>query len=391
MLQAVQDRLERFPRLTPKDNSKLYELADLVSEIDCLKGNDMYRPSLAHFDSAAGVNPIINKLPAFMQNKWTDVAIRYKTEHQVMYPPFGQVAAFLMKMAERSNDPSFKFEAGPMLSARGVAGSANHRKFVENSQSNGKQMNLSIKKTNVGKTKPLTKKMGSSAPDQAPVGCAIHGETAKHSLKDCRIWLEKSRQVIQKHGICFKCCTGKHLAKNCKEDIKCQECNSTSHCTDFHINRESSASHGGGSKVQDNRNSNTTSQVDSKCTQICGGQFRGKSCAKTLMVKVYPEGRADEAISAYTIIDDQSNRSLARYEIFQHFNEKSEEVEYLLSSCAGETTRSGKRATNYVICSIDGTCSIQCSTLIECNDIPNITQEIPVVLCKIKGRRQRAS
>ena len=108
MLLAVQDRLERFPRLTPKDNIKLYELADLVSEIDCLKGNDMYRPSLAHFDSAAGVNPIIDKLLAFMQNKWTDVAIRYKTVHQVMYPPFGQVAAFLMKMAERSNDPSFK-------------------------------------------------------------------------------------------------------------------------------------------------------------------------------------------------------------------------------------------------------------------------------------------
>ena len=199
-----------------------------------------------------------------------------------------------------------------MLSARGVAGSANHRKFVENSQSTGKQMNLSIKKTNVGKQ------------DQAPVECATHGETAKHSLKDCRMWLEKSipekRQVIQKHGIC---CTGKHLAKNCKEDVKCQECNSTSHCTDFHINRESSASHGGESKDQDNRNSNTTSQVDSKCTQICGGQFKGKSCGKTLMVKVYPEGRADEAISAYTIIDDQSNRSLALYEIFDHFNEKS--------------------------------------------------------------------
>ena len=30
-----------------------------------------------------------------------------------------------------------------------------------------------------------------------------------------------------------------------------------------------------------------------------------------------------------------------------------------------------------MICSIDGTCSIQCPTLIECNDIPNITQEIP--------------
>ena len=55
--------------------------------------------------------------------------------------------------------------------------------------------------------------------------------------------------------------------------------------------------------------------VSTKCTEVCG-EFNGKSCAKILPVKVYPQGRCNSAIIIYAILDDQSNRTLSKAELF---------------------------------------------------------------------------
>lgn len=46
------------------------------------------------------------------------------------------------------------------------------------------------------------------------------------------------------------------------------------------------------------------------CTLICGIDTNaGKSCAKLLLVKVYPRDKKERSIKIYAIIDDQRNRS----------------------------------------------------------------------------------
>jgi hypothetical protein len=40
--------------------------------------------------------------------------------------------------------------------------------------------------------------------------------------------------LLMKHGNCFRCVNGKHVAKDCKEVIKCGTCNSSQHCTIMH-------------------------------------------------------------------------------------------------------------------------------------------------------------
>lgn len=117
--------------------------------------------------------------------------------------------------------------------------------------------------------------------------------------------------------------------------------------------------------------------VTSKCTQICGGEFGGKSCAKNILVRVYPEGHPEKARRMYAILDDQSNRSLARTAFFTLFNISSLNIEYRLSSCAGYVTSAGRRAKGYVIESVDGGTQFALPTLIECNQIPSIRDEIP--------------
>ena len=55
----------------------------------------------------------------------------------------------------------------------------------------------------------------------------------------------------------------------------------------------------------------TKSAVDSKCTQLCEQTFSERSCAKVVPVRVFPSGK-EHSIQMYAIVDEQSNRTLAR-------------------------------------------------------------------------------
>ena len=58
----------------------------------------------------------------------------------------------------------------------------------------------------------------------------------------------------------------------------------------------------------------TEKELVVKCTQLCG-EFSGRSCSKTLLVNVFPEGQPELATKVYAIIDVQRNRSLVRSEL----------------------------------------------------------------------------
>lgn len=199
IVQSFQERLVSFPKLNQNDHIRMYELSDLLSEINSLKQNKIYSSSLAYFDSSAGVNTIVNKIPTFMQGKWTDRALRYKSEHHVLYPCFNVFVEFIQDMAVRMNDPSFRYDS--FITTKPSTS------YVNKSYSTGQTSNrlvLSTRKTSVVN------------PELSEIPCPIHGETAKHALRDCRVFEAKSipdkKAVIMSFGICFKCCMGKHLA-----------------------------------------------------------------------------------------------------------------------------------------------------------------------------------
>ena len=66
---GLKAKLQTFPRLTAKDNSKLNDLTDILSEIESVKENPRYSVLLLYFDSSAGLTPIVNKLPYAIQQK----------------------------------------------------------------------------------------------------------------------------------------------------------------------------------------------------------------------------------------------------------------------------------------------------------------------------------
>ena len=251
VLESINNRLYKFPKISVGQKDKLYELADLLSEIGSLREHRKYKLTLSYFDSSCGVNSIITKLPQFIQHKWIDQASQYKLTHNVLYPPFSYFVDFANRMATRQNDPSFKFQQSEIgLKTTQKSHQVSVRKTTLDSETTSKSENV--------------------------IYCVIH-ENAKqqHTLGDCRTFNAKSipekRDLVKKNGLCFKCLNGKHLAKDCKKLITCEKCNSSRHCTAFHIDStrtEALSDYGG------------ENNISSKCTEICGNtQFSGKSCA----------------------------------------------------------------------------------------------------------------
>ena len=98
--------------------------------------------------------------------------------------------------------------------------------------------------------------------------------------------------------------------------------------------------------LQDGERQISSTEVASKCTQVCGeskDKFQGKSCAKYVLVNVYAKGKSEKAVKMYAILDDQSNRTLAKSEFFELLNATSNEVKYTMTSCAGTFVTLGKR------------------------------------------------
>ncbi len=99
-------RLESFPKISNRDSHRLRELGDLLMEIQAAK-QDGYLMGLSYLDTSRGVNPIIQKLPFSLQEKWLTVGSKYKEDYRVYFPPFKFLVDFVSRQAKIRNDPSF--------------------------------------------------------------------------------------------------------------------------------------------------------------------------------------------------------------------------------------------------------------------------------------------
>lgn len=111
--------------------------------------------------------------------------------------------------------------------------------------------------------------------------------------------------------------------------------------------------------------------------EICGNAKSQHSCSKISPVIAYPAGKREEAKKMYAVLDEQSNKSLAKSEFFHHFNITTSSVPYTLKTCSEVTKAVGRRATNFVIESVDGKIQLPLPNLIECDMIPDDHRETP--------------
>ncbi|XP_077134864.1 uncharacterized protein LOC143788838 [Ranitomeya variabilis] len=274
---ALYKRIDDFPKIANKGYQKLRELSDLLMEVYAAQAEGDL-PGLAFLDTARGVNPIVQKLPYNLQEKWVSHGSRYKQAHKVPFPPFRVFVDFVAQQAKVRNDPSFDFTMS-CTAASGVKPS---------------KTPVAVHKTNVTSTGFLYRASKSSPEEDKPQDlskyCPLHKKP--HPLLKCRAFREKSledrKSFLKENKICFRCCTTtSHFAKNCETSVKCTECSSVEHNTALHPGPPSGVS----SRVEESAEKQTDPDVDtpvvtSRCTEICKELVSGRSCSKICLVRI---------------------------------------------------------------------------------------------------------
>lgn len=93
---SLSNKLELFPVLISKYNENLFELTDIVSEIESVNADPKYTTLLAHFDSShGGIHP---PLSYNLREKWVS--------HSCIYNKNSNVSPFHHSL----NDPSIGYD-----------------------------------------------------------------------------------------------------------------------------------------------------------------------------------------------------------------------------------------------------------------------------------------
>ncbi|XP_062587767.1 uncharacterized protein LOC134249430 [Saccostrea cucullata] len=314
---ALKRKLENFAKIGVREKEKLYVLSDILSEIESAMEDPQLRDLLSYFNTSSGTTPIVAKLPPSLQSKWRDRAVKYKNRHKVAFPPFREFSEFIREQSIIWNDPGFVFTCNPQPVQTGNRGlSVNNRKTAVRDSINS---------------------VGSK--------CPIHN--ADHSLQDCKGFLKLSmterKKFLRDRNLCFKCCEStNHRAKDCNVPVKCRVCSSDKHSTALHVGVTHRTQSNPEPLVSEAAELHGGEPQTSLCTEVCGPGFSGKSCGKAEPVRVYSADTPQNYYHTYALIDDQSNRTLARSKLFDALcspkTQDLQEVHHVLEQKTGPRT-----------------------------------------------------
>lgn len=375
---ALLKKLDTFPAISNKDTHKLRELGDLLKELQAAKAEG-FLPGLMYLDTARGVNPIVEKLPFSLRERWITQGSRFKEHYRVPFPPFTFFVDFICSQAKTRNDPSFAFNLSSVPS----------QSKGEREQKHMQKSAVTVRKTNVTAAVSASQDSAAVKKNEPDKECPIHNKP--HPLSKCRGFrgkhLDERKTYLKENSICFRCCAStKHMAKDCKATLKCIECESDKHTSAMHPGPAPWSSGGQVGHSPGNEQSGENEElappiVNSKCTEICGNAPRPRSCSKICLVKVSHADHPSESHKVYVVLDDQSNRSLVKSEFFTLLNINSSASPYTLKTCSGTVETAGRKASNIIVESLDGKTKVTLPTLLECNYLPDDRSEIPTPEC----------
>ncbi|XP_071956865.1 uncharacterized protein [Antedon mediterranea] len=379
-------RLTKYRRFKAGDLTALQELADLCGDA---VAQMQELPHLITLNTPHGIKPIVEKLPHFIINKWREKVAKHKRKMKT-FPNFSIFTEFLSEMAHIQRDPDVP--RGTVDEVK-TDTPGNYRTQTGYRPKTTQRSTVNVRMTEVNKSEGM---------------CPLHN--GQHPLVDCRNFLAKTyaakKSFLKENQVCFRCLSStSHMARNCDRNVRCGECGSDRHPTVFHGDRLQKAN--GGEQVKAEQKANggeqvkmeqkakgekanggeqgTESQktkerdkvVSTTCTDVCGGIGLSRSCAKICLAKIHLEDHPNTFIKTYIILDDQSNRSLAKSEVFDLFNINARLTSYTLKTCSGAAEVQGRKLEKLIIESMDGKTRIAAPSLLECNDIPGNKAEIP--------------
>lgn len=351
----------------------------MLKELEAAKAEG-FLPGLMYPDTARGVNPIVEKLPFPLRERWITQGSKCKVDYQVPFPPFSFFVDFVCSQAKTRNDPSFVLN---------LSSAPTQAKF-EKAPKHFPKSAVTVRKTDVTAAVSAPHAGTAVKKNEPDKQCPIHNKP--HALSKCRGFrgrhLDERKAYLKEQSICFRCCAStKHMAKDCKTTLKCVECASDKHISAMHPG-PAPWSFGGQAEHSPEDMQSRESEglaapiVTSKCTEICGGAPKPRSCSKICLVKVFHADNPSKSHRVYAVLDDQSNRSLVKSEFFSVLDIDSTASPYTLKICSGTVETAGSlnchnQSVTIIVESLDGKTKVTLPTLLECTYLPDDRSEIP--------------
>ena len=217
------EQLDEKANFEEKDKGKLQEFSDLCSGVDCQLRQ---LPGLACLNYPTAIRPIAQKLPASLHHKWKKTIVNFALENHDAYPGFHIFATMIEKQTRIKNRPNIAI------------------KQVQNKRS-----------LHRGQSKERIVLKGNTEFEKR-THCPFH-DCDGQKLMECKAFARKTPEDkikwIRKAELCFRCLLDKHIAKDCKADIKCSECGSDRNFSLLHREKRENVEKSGtkpGSKFQ---------------------------------------------------------------------------------------------------------------------------------------------
>ena len=149
-----------------------------------------------------------------------------------------------------------------------------------------------------------------------------------HKIHNCYEFrdrnLEQQQEFMKKHNLCFRC-LGKHRVESCKVDVVCFKCHE-GHATAFHFSKFYPKLNSGNKPKTDSRKKEESDSSSSKkkeerrvmCTRTRETP-NNINCSKTLLVEIFMDGVPEKKMTAYAIIDEQSDTTLVDDRVVEYF------------------------------------------------------------------------
>ena len=333
--EAFRNKLHIWPEIYNNDNKGLRKYADFLMQC-AIAINEI--PGLLILNDCHENRKLLGKLPRWSQVEWSK-----RVSESSTYPNFKQFAEFVVKIAERVNNPILADLYPPRSAPSKKTGEARILSTVANDvppRSASEQNNCSF--------------------------CKLEN----HILQNCREFraltpVERDTHV-KKNGLCYGCLTFGHLSRDCQERSKCDICSG----------RHPTCLHGDYNNLYPTNQRIVTNETSISMTSNTVGQTDRMS---SMVVPVYlsSDNNPEREIMVYALLDSQSDNTFVLDEIMKDLVADSTLAKLKISTMTSTSTVNCRRYNGLHVRGLNSTEKIPLPASYSRSFIPTNRDQIP--------------